>query len=82
KKGAYILSDKRWKNSNVFYRYGGFRSIYNEYGEHCIKDGQGNLVKDERTPFYQVPDFVKDFDDYLNSLNHSDDLETKGDGNL
>ncbi|MEK4275810.1 class III lanthionine synthetase LanKC [Paenibacillus sp. FSL R7-0026] len=82
KKGAYILSDKRWKNSNVFYRYGGFRSIYNEYGEHCIKDEQGNLVKDERTPFYQVPDFVKDFDDYLNSLNYSDDLETKGDGNL
>lgn len=77
-KGPYILSDKRWKNSNVFYRYGGFRSIYNEHGEHCIRDGQGNLIKDERTPFYQVPDFVKDFDDYLNTLNTSDDVETKG----
>ncbi|KLU56074.1 hypothetical protein EL84_29380 [Paenibacillus sp. VT-400] len=82
KKGPYILSDKRWKNSNVFYRYGGFKSIYNEYGEHCIKGGQGNLIKDERTPFYQVPDFVKGFDDYLNTLNNSDDVETKGDSNL
>ncbi len=28
-----------------------------------------NLIKDQRTPFYHVPDFVKDFDDYLNSIN-------------
>lgn len=82
KKGAYILSDKRWKNSNIFYRYGGFKSIFNEYGEHCIKDGKGNLIKDERTPFYQVPDFVKDFDEYLNTLNNIDDVEIKGESNL
>ncbi|MGE7624845.1 hypothetical protein ACQKMD_17895 [Viridibacillus sp. NPDC096237] len=25
KKGPYFLNDKRWKNSNVFYRYGGFK---------------------------------------------------------
>ncbi|BFH68402.1 hypothetical protein J27TS7_48690 [Paenibacillus dendritiformis] len=79
-KGPYILNDKRWKNSNVFYRYGGFKSIINEHGEHCIRDNQGNLIKDQRTPFYQVPDFVKDFDDYLNTINN--DLETKADGNL
>ncbi|OPG94436.1 hypothetical protein B2I21_31110 [Chryseobacterium mucoviscidosis] len=82
KKGPYILSDKRWKKSNLFYRYGGFKSILNENGEHCIKDEQGNLIKDERTPFYQVPDFVKDFDDYLNTLNNSNDLENNGNSNL
>ncbi|WCR28752.1 class III lanthionine synthetase LanKC [Paenibacillus thiaminolyticus] len=79
-KGPYILNDKRWKNSNVFYRYGGFKTIINEHGEHCIRDEQGNLIKDQRTPFYQVPDFVKDFDDYLNTINN--DLETKAEGNL
>ncbi|KXZ21037.1 class III lanthionine synthetase LanKC [Bacillus nakamurai] len=82
KKGPYILSDKRWKNSNVFYRYGGFRLIFNEHGDHCIRDEEGNLIKDERTPFYQVPYFVKDFDDYLNTINNSCDLEAKGESNL
>ncbi|MCM3133511.1 class III lanthionine synthetase LanKC [Paenibacillus polysaccharolyticus] len=84
-KGPYILSDRRWKDSNVFYRYGGFKSIFNEYGEHCIRDNHGRLIKDERTPFYQVPDFVKDFDDYLNTLNgstDSDDAASKSDSNL
>ncbi|MFP3441302.1 hypothetical protein R0K18_26580, partial [Pantoea sp. SIMBA_133] len=23
-KGPYIFSDKRWRNSNIYYRYGGF----------------------------------------------------------
>lgn len=82
KKGPYILSDRRWKNSNVFYRYGGFRSIHNENGEHCIVDKEGNLIKDQRTPFYQVPDFVKDFDDYLNTFNNFDEFETNTEGNL
>ncbi len=77
KKGPYILSDKRWKTSNVFYRYGGFKRIVNEQGQHCIKDEQGNLIEDQRNPFYQVPDFVKDFDDYLNSINISGDSETE-----
>ncbi|BFH68390.1 hypothetical protein J27TS7_48810 [Paenibacillus dendritiformis] len=78
-KGPYILNDKRWKNSNVFY---GFKHIINEHAEHCIRDDQGNLIKDQRTPFpfYQVPDFVKDFDDYLNTINN--DLEKKEEGNL
>ncbi|WP_432703317.1 class III lanthionine synthetase LanKC [Lysinibacillus sphaericus] len=82
KKGPYILSDKRWKNSNVFYRYGGFKSIINENGEYCIKDDEGNLIEDQRNPFYQVPDFVKDFDDYLNTINIASDVETKGDNRL
>nr|8SAP_A Chain A, Class III lanthionine synthetase LanKC [Bacillus thuringiensis serovar andalousiensis]8SAP_B Chain B, Class III lanthionine synthetase LanKC [Bacillus thuringiensis serovar andalousiensis] len=82
KKGPYILNDKRWKNSNVFYRYGGFKGIFNEHGEHCIRDKEGNLIKDQRNPFYQVPDFVKDFDDYLNTINNSGELENKGESRL
>ncbi|MBG9456852.1 hypothetical protein ABE61_23430 [Lysinibacillus sphaericus] len=81
-KGPYILNDKRWKNSNVYYRYGGFKGIINEHGEHCIKDEEGNLIKDQRNPFYLVPDFVKDFDDYLNSINNLGDLKTGGESNL
>ncbi|MEK4500544.1 class III lanthionine synthetase LanKC [Bacillus sp. FSL R12-0069] len=82
KKGPYILNDKRWKNSNVFYRYGGFKGIINKHGEHCIRDEKGNLIKDQRNPFYQVPEFVKDFDDYLNTINNSGDLETQGESRL
>ena len=82
KKGPYILSDKRWKKSNVFYRYGGFQRIINEHGEHCIRDEEGNLIKDQRTPFYQVPDFVKDFDEYLDTINSSEYLANSKGGNL
>lgn len=68
--GPYILSDKCWKNSNIFYRYGGFRNIENEKGEPCIKDEHGHLIPDNRTPYYQVPEFVKKFDQFLDSKNN------------
>lgn len=67
--GPYILSDKCWKNSNIFYRYGGFVSMINSKGELCIEDTDGNLIPDQRNPFYQVPKFVKEFDEYLDTLN-------------
>lgn len=70
KNGPYILNDKRWKNSNVFYRYGGFSKIYNEKGQLCIKDESDRLIVDQRTPFYQVPEFKKNFDEYLDSINN------------
>ncbi|MBE9908972.1 class III lanthionine synthetase LanKC [Enterococcus casseliflavus] len=69
KQGPYILSDKRWKNTNVFYRYGAFKNMINEKGEYCIEDPDGQLILDERAPFYQCPTFAKDFDEFLNSLN-------------
>ncbi|PTL24490.1 class III lanthionine synthetase LanKC [Shouchella clausii] len=68
-KGPYILNDKRWKETNIYYRYGGFKSILNEKKQMCIKDQDGHLIVDKRTPFYQVPDFVQDFDQYLDSIN-------------
>ncbi|TCP70270.1 class III lanthionine synthetase LanKC [Baia soyae] len=74
-KGPYILNDKCWKKSNVYYRYGGFNIIYNDKGELCIRDDKGELTVDERTPFYQAPDFVKEFDEYLDALNDKPDNE-------
>ncbi|WP_244996305.1 class III lanthionine synthetase LanKC [Paenibacillus woosongensis] len=71
--GPYILSDKCWKNSNIYYRYGGFVKISNEKGEFCIKDPTGQLIPDNRTPYYQAPEFVKDFDQFLELNNHFSD---------
>ncbi|MBS3678770.1 class III lanthionine synthetase LanKC [Ornithinibacillus massiliensis] len=68
-KGPYIFSDKRWRDSNIYYRYGGFIAIYNEDGEMCIKDEEGNLIEDERVPYYQVPEMAKEFDQFLDTLN-------------
>ena len=62
-KGPYILSDKRWKENNVYFRYGGFAEMY------LIEDGQkklaivndkDELIADERGPSYLLPDFVKE----------------------
>lgn len=68
--GPYILNDKCWKDSNIYYRYGGFKSMYNEKGELCIKDELGKLIPDYRQPYYQVPNFVKKFDEFLDSKNN------------
>ena len=60
KKGPYILTDKRYKDGNIFFRYGAFKEILNEYGEHCIQDEDGNLILDVREPEYHLPSFVKE----------------------
>ncbi|PRR88599.1 MULTISPECIES: class III lanthionine synthetase LanKC [unclassified Bacillus (in: firmicutes)] len=73
--GPYILNDKSWKDSNIYYRYGAFKNIYNEKGELCIKDEQGNLILDNRQPYYKVPEFVKELDQYLDSINISHENE-------
>lgn len=59
-KGPYVLSDKSWRDSNIYYRYGGFKKLVNAKGELCIKDREGNLVPDIRTPYYKLPDFVRE----------------------
>lgn len=74
-KGPYILSDKRWKKTNIYYRYGGFINITNDLGELCIKTPDGTLIKDERTPYYKVPDFAEKFNQHLESLNTSIEKE-------
>src|SRR5699024_3297744 len=34
------------------------------------KDEHGHLIPDNRTPYYQVPEFVKEFDQFLDSKNN------------
>lgn len=58
--GPYILSDKRYKNTNLYYRYGAYKELRNDKEILCIRDKDGNLIPDSRQPFYQQPDFVED----------------------
>ena len=61
--GPYILNDKRWYKSNVYFRYGGFmpRTFYYK-GKilDAIEDPNGNLIEDQRKPFYMLPDFIEE----------------------
>lgn len=60
--GPYVLSDVRYKEAPVFFRYGGFRYLLKE-GEKgsstlAIRKPDGSLTEDERKPFFVLPDFV------------------------
>lgn len=62
-RGPYILSDKRWKNSNIFFRYGAFAEIYTTInGEQvlAIEDESGNLIPDHRGTSYSLPSFIEE----------------------
>lgn len=57
------MNDKRWKYSNVFFRYGAFVSMYvNKDGQNvpAIQRPDGTLIPDVRAPYYEVPDFVEE----------------------
>ncbi|USD36543.1 class III lanthionine synthetase LanKC [Ferrimonas sp. SCSIO 43195] len=61
--GPYILSDKRYLDSKVVhYRYGGFllksRQSADGTTTACIETPTGELVEDQRSAFYQLPDWV------------------------
>lgn len=63
KKGSYILNDKRWRNGNLYFRYGGFTPIINIVNKkeiYCIKNNKGELIEDKRVPYYHLPDFIKE----------------------
>ncbi|MCA6609080.1 MULTISPECIES: class III lanthionine synthetase LanKC [Bacillus] len=63
KKGPYILNDKRWKYSNVFFRYGAFVSMtVNKDGQNvpAIQRPDGAFIPDVRAPYYEVPDFIEE----------------------
>lgn len=64
-RGPYILSDRRYRKSEVlFYRYGGFRNIprlrHDGTQELCIVAPDGELIPDERSPYFQLPAWVTD----------------------
>ena len=62
-KGPYILSDKRYKDSQVVhYRYGAFMgypalSIFGN-SETMLQDPNGTLVEDGRSPFFDPPSWM------------------------
>lgn len=63
--GPYILSDRRWPGSKcLFYRYGGFSdtSVLQSDGsrKHVITSPQGEVVVDDRKPYWNPPAWVKD----------------------
>ncbi len=81
-KGPYILSDKRYKTSEVVhYRYGAFIgvpkiSIFGQV-ENFLQDPNGALVTDGRSPFFDLPPWMSDpFDsDENNEVDDSSDLD-------
>lgn len=61
--GPKILSDKRYANSIVHYRYGAFRGVSKRLkGRNipCILNDRGELVEDTRHAWFTKPDWVED----------------------
>lgn len=61
--GPYILSDRRWQASPVYYRYGAFKEIVKEiFGQKycCLQAPDGIWQEDQRCPYYYQPDFVQE----------------------
>lgn len=64
-KGPYVLSDMRYKESQVvYYRYGAFMgyqklSIFGNT-EIFLQDPNGTLVQDGRSPFFNPPSWMPD----------------------
>ena len=63
--GPYILSDRRYKNSQIlYYRYGGLAPLkaMTAKGEarYTMKTPEGAIVDDERQPFFVLPPWVQD----------------------
>ncbi|ASB92073.1 class III lanthionine synthetase LanKC [Bacillus subtilis] len=60
-KGPYILTDKRWYDSNVYFRYGAFIGMYfyeDNKKVYAIQSPSGDLVEDSRSPHYSIPEFI------------------------
>ncbi|MEK5251710.1 class III lanthionine synthetase LanKC [Bacillus sp. FSL R9-9530] len=84
KPGPYILNDKRWYNSNIYFRYGAFMSRYVYIdGEKvdAIENLEGELIEDKRVPYYYLPNFVEEpieirkMDEKLNQVDTSSPLD-------
>lgn len=80
-KAAYILSDDRYRDTNLYFRYGAFISLKNSVGDFCILDNYGNRIQDLREPQYLVPNFV-DVPKKINQMVEERDQETNDIGGL
>ncbi|MST87290.1 class III lanthionine synthetase LanKC [Lactobacillus porci] len=61
--GPYILSDRRWQASPVYYRYGAFKEMIKEIAGQkrcCLQAPDGSWLEDRRCPYYCQPDFVQE----------------------
>lgn len=61
--GPYILSDRRWQASPVYYRYGAFKEMVKEIAGqkcYCLQAPDGSWQEDQRCPYYCPPDFVQE----------------------
>ncbi len=61
--GPYILSDRRWQASPVYYRYGAFKEMVKEIAGQkrcCLQAPDGSWLEDRRCPYYCPPDFVQE----------------------
>lgn len=61
--GPYILSDRRWQASLVYYRYGAFKEIVKEIAGQkccCLQAPDGSWQEDQRCPYYYQLDFVQE----------------------
>jgi serine/threonine protein kinase len=70
--GPYILNDMCWKESNIYFRYGGLKRIERKIdGEKklVILDNNGNYVEDKRVPYYYLPEFVNE-PEFVTKNNH------------
>lgn len=63
KEGPYILNDRPWKQSNVYYRYGAYTKkikLKDGIPTYVIKAPNGEYLEDKREPYYTEPYFVKE----------------------
>lgn len=61
--GPYILSDRCWQASPVYYRYGAFKEMVKEIAGQkrcCLQAPDGSWLEDRRCPYYCQPDFVQE----------------------
>lgn len=61
--GPYILSDRRWQASLVYYRYGAFKEIVKEIAGQkccCLQAPDSSWQEDQRCPYYYQLDFVQE----------------------
>ncbi len=57
--GPYVLTDKQWQNSNVFFRYGALKPRFsNNENMPTIMTPQGDLIPDKKVPVYSLPFFI------------------------
>ncbi|HJF18551.1 MAG TPA: class III lanthionine synthetase LanKC [Aeriscardovia aeriphila] len=64
--GPYILNDKAWKESNVYFRYGGLKkmtALIDGQEKAVIYTPAGEAIEDLRVPYYTLPDFVTEPDE-------------------